>query len=106
MTLVEQYDLAIARAEITDDPLQRQILPHLQRVVDELMPAKHAWFKRGRKQKVTGVYLYGPVGAGKTYLMDLFYQQVDDQHKKRFHFHHFMQQVDTQLRRLQGQKDP
>ncbi len=106
MTLIEQYDLAIARAEITDDPLQRQLLPHLQRVADELISPKHAWFKRGRKKQVTGLYLYGPVGAGKTYLADMFYEGVEELHKKRFHFHHFMQQVDAQLRHLQGQKDP
>ncbi|AHE66095.1 putative ATPase [Legionella oakridgensis ATCC 33761 = DSM 21215] len=58
------------------------------------------------KKTLQGIYLYGPVGGGKTYLMDLFYQGVGIQQKSRFHFHHFMQQVDAQLRRLQGHKDP
>ncbi len=106
MTLIEQYDRAIAQGEITDDPLQRQLLPHLQRLSDDLLPSKQSWFKRGRKKQIAGIYLYGPVGAGKTYLVDMFYESVAETHKKRFHFHHFMQQIDAQLRRLQGQKDP
>jgi cell division protein ZapE len=52
------------------------------------------------------LYVYGPVGVGKTYLVDMFYQYVEEKKKSRFHFHHFMQQIDAQLRRLQGQKDP
>ena len=106
MTLTERYEAAIAQADISDDPLQRQMLVPLQRLADELMPTKHAWLNLGRKKKVMGIYLYGPVGAGKTFLMDLFYQSLAEPHKIRFHFHHFMQEIDTQLRRLQGHKDP
>jgi len=106
MTLTAHYEAAIAQADISDDPLQRQMLVPLQRLADELVPAKHVWLNLGRKKKVMGIYLYGPVGAGKTFLMDLFYQSLAEPHKVRFHFHHFMQQIDTQLRCLQGQEDP
>jgi cell division protein ZapE len=60
----------------------------------------------GKKNVIKGLYVYGPVGVGKTYLVDLLYQYVEEKKKARFHFHHFMQQIDAQLRRLQGQKDP
>jgi len=106
MTLVEKYNLAITHGEINDDLKQREILNALQRVADELIPPKHAWLRRGRKKAVIGLYLYGPVGGGKTYLMDLFYQHLTEPHKARFHFHHFMQQIDAKLRRLQGKKNP
>lgn len=106
MSLVEQYNLAIAKGEIKDDILQRQILVHLQQLADALVPTKHFWFKRNDKRTVQGIYLYGPVGGGKTYLMDLFYQHVGESNKLRLHFHQFMQQIDLQLRHLQGQKNP
>lgn len=106
MTLIEHYEAAVTRAEITDDPAQRYVIAHMQRMADELATPSHSWFKWGRKNEVKGLYLYGPVGVGKTYLGDLFYQHVPEPHKARFHFHHFMQQIDAQLRQLQGKKDP
>lgn len=106
MTLVQHYEEAIARGEINDDPLQREMLIPLQRLADELNESRSAWFSWLSKSSIKGVYIYGPVGVGKTYLVDLFYDSVSETKKARFHFHHFMQQVDMQLRKLQGQKDP
>lgn len=106
MTLIEHYDAAIARDEINNDLAQRDVIAHLQRVIDELGASQYSWLKWWHKNQVKGLYLYGPVGVGKTYLGDLFYQYVPEPKKSRFHFHQFMQQVDAQLRRLQGQKDP
>ena len=106
MTLLDKYDAAAACAEINNDPSQRHVITHMQRVADELAASSPSWFNCWRKKPVTGLYLHGPVGVGKTYLGDLFYQNVVEPRKSRFHFHHFMQQVDAQLRRLQGQKDP
>ncbi|HBI21412.1 MAG TPA: cell division protein ZapE [Legionella sp.] len=104
MTLMAAYDAAVARGDIHDDGLQRQVLCELQRVAQALArPARSFW---GVKKPVMGLYLHGPVGVGKTYLVDLFYQSLTIQNKKRFHFHQFMQEVDAQLRRLQGQKNP
>lgn len=106
MTLIEAYSAAVASADIKDDTLQREVLTHLQRVADELEALERGWFNWGRRKTVTGLYLHGPVGIGKTYLVDLFYDNVLIKQKARFHFHHFMQQIDAQLRRLQGAKDP
>ncbi|MCL9685234.1 cell division protein ZapE [Legionella maioricensis] len=106
MILLAQYEAAIQRNDIDNDPLQREVLGHMQRLADELKKPKPSWFHWGRRNSIKGLYLYGPVGVGKTYLVDLFYQHVEEKQKARFHFHHFMQQIDAQLRRLQGQKDP
>ena len=106
MTLIDQYNAAVLRTEIHNDPLQQDVIMHLQRVVDALATSERSWFRWVHKQSVQGLYLYGSVGIGKTYLVDLFYQYVEEQYKARFHFHHFMQQIDAELRRLQGQKDP
>ncbi|WP_133130869.1 cell division protein ZapE [Legionella yabuuchiae] len=103
MNLLAHYEAAIAEGRIEDDSLQRQILTNLQQLANELVRTNR-WFKR--RTSITGLYLYGPVGAGKTLVMDLFYQTIPLENKSRFHFHHFMQQVDAQLRSLQGLKDP
>ena len=106
MILIDAYNAAIARKDITDDVQQRYVLGALQRVANELEAPVKKWFSWGRKKSVSGLYLHGPVGVGKTYLVDLFYDCIPESHKARFHFHHFMQQVDAQLRLLQGKKDP
>ena len=105
MNLIEHYDAAVASADIRDDPTQRELLVHLQQVADALDKPR-SWFHWGCKEQIQGLYLYGPVGVGKTFLVDMFYEYVTDTHKSRFHFHQFMQQVDAQLRRLQGIKNP
>jgi len=106
MMLLDHYQAAVSRGEIDDDPLQREIVEQMQRLASALKKSKSSWFYRLRKPWIKGLYLYGPVGVGKTYLVDLFYQHVEESKKARFHFHHFMQQIDAQLRRLQGHKDP
>jgi cell division protein ZapE len=104
MNLLNEYQKSVDAQLINDDPQQREIIIELQCVVDHLVkPRRHWW---GGKKTAMGLYLYGSVGVGKTYLMDFFYQYAPIPAKSRFHFHHFMQQVDAQLRRLQGQKDP
>lgn len=106
MTLLTHYQAAIQRGEITDDPLQRDVLRSMQKLVDELQESKPFYAQWLHKTNLKGLYVYGPVGVGKTYLVDLFFQHVTEEKKARFHFHHFMQQVDFQLRKIQGQKDP
>jgi cell division protein ZapE len=106
MSLISTYDEAVARGERFDDPRQRDVLAILQTLANDIDRPRHFWFKRRRQESHQGFYLYGPVGAGKTFLMDLFYQAIRERHKLRLHFHQFMQQIDGQLRRLQGKPDP
>lgn len=106
MNLLDAYEAAVAAGDINDDPEQRQVLTPLETLRSSLLSTKKSWFSWGRKALPSGVYLYGAVGVGKTFLMDLFFDNVEIMEKKRFHFHHFMQQIDAQLRQLQGQKNP
>ncbi len=55
---------------------------------------------------VRGLYMWGGVGRGKTWLMDLFYQSLPGTRKQRLHFHRFMLRVHEELTTLQGQSDP
>ncbi len=105
MNLFEVYQAAVSRREIVDDARQLQLIGQLQHIADE-MKKPIPWYKLWEKNHVKGLYIWGPVGGGKTYLMDLFYQHIEIKQKARFHFHHFMQQVDNQLRLLQGHPNP
>ena len=80
---------------------QPTLLQRLLRGVGVRMPGS------GRKAAVSrGVYLWGGVGRGKTYLMDLFFHALPGQRKLRMHFHRFMLMVHKRLRSAQGQSDP
>ena len=53
-----------------------------------------------------GIYLWGTVGVGKTFLMDCFYNALATKKKRRIHFHHFMQEIHAELQRYSGHSDP
>lgn len=107
MMLIRQYEEAVERGDIVDDSVQRKVLVSMQRLADDLQLPRRSWLNWLQKMpQPIGLYLYGPVGVGKTYLMDLFYQYVTEEQKVRIHFHHFMQQIDGRLRLLQGHKNP
>lgn len=62
--------------------------------------------KKSQAETLRGLYIWGGVGRGKTWLMDLFYQTMSDGSKQRMHFHRFMQWVHDELPRYSGQPDP
>lgn len=53
-----------------------------------------------------GLYIWGPVGRGKSMLMNHFFSQLQTPEKKRVHFHHFMAQIHSSLQHYSGQADP
>lgn len=59
-----------------------------------------------RNQTPKGLYIWGAVGRGKTYWMDLFYDSLPFAPKRRVHFHSFMQNVHQLLKKARGQKNP
>ncbi|QOV63633.1 cell division protein ZapE [Kosakonia pseudosacchari] len=62
--------------------------------------------ERKEAAPVRGLYMWGGVGRGKTWLMDMFYQSLPGERKQRLHFHRFMLRVHEELTSLQGQSDP
>lgn len=106
MSILARYQQAVFNQEIEDDLRQREVVCELDRLAGELSLPRRSWFARIRGLQSKGIYLHGPVGVGKTFLLDLFYQYLPYRYKARFHFHHFMQQVDAKLRQLQGEKNP
>ncbi len=89
------------------DAVQLKALERLSELAQQLesAAAKPSFFWQ-RKKQIKGVYLFGPVGRGKSMIMDLFFAQVAITKKQRLHFHHFMAWVHERLQALQGHKNP
>ncbi|MCL1075853.1 cell division protein ZapE [Shewanella dokdonensis] len=106
----EHYQQDLERTDFSYDAAQERAVRALQRVYDVLQkPAKGGWRRwigRGKPQPVQGLYLWGGVGRGKTYLMDIFFESLPDSHKLRAHFHHFMARIHQELNELKGTRDP
>ena len=107
---VSRYTQAQADARgFVIDPTQYVAMLELQRLYDALTPPNplHAWLHSIIKSApIRGVYLWGGVGRGKSFMMDAFFACLPLQHKRRMHFHQFMHEVHARLASLQGQLDP
>ncbi|MDA7746482.1 cell division protein ZapE [Psychromonas sp.] len=117
MTPLSLYQADLLKPTFFADDAQLQAITLLQRLYDDLLEKqnqvvkKQSIFKRlfssnSATTPIKGLYFYGGVGRGKTYLVDLFFHSIKSERKKRLHFHHFMLQVHKQLTLLQGQVDP
>ncbi len=103
------YARGVADGRWQDDAAQRAALAHLDRIQAELIAAEDSswWRRRLRSTPPTrGLYLWGSVGRGKTFLMDLFLESLPFEAKLRLHFHRFMGRVHAELNRLKGHEDP
>lgn len=114
-----RYQRDLARPDFRRDAAQAIAVDHLQHLYEELVAAWQAeqkqsgvggFFKRltGAKPRllVRGLYFWGGVGRGKTYLMDNFFESLPFEQKLRAHFHRFMRRVHAELKKLDGQKNP
>ncbi|WP_207062667.1 cell division protein ZapE [Motiliproteus sp. SC1-56] len=117
MTPLERYHQDLTRDDFAADPAQEMAVRHLQRLYDDLLarrsrPKPRLIQRLGRRLKkqpvepVKGLYFWGGVGRGKTYLMDTFYDSLPFTQKLRTHFHRFMQRVHRDLTELAGEKNP
>lgn len=114
--LRERYRAALAAHGYSADPAQQRAIASLERVWRELQnqPSpgmlEHLLARLNgeppEQVPVRGLYLWGGVGHGKTFLMDLFFHALPSDRKLRLHFHRFMQQVHAELKSLQEQEDP
>ncbi len=113
-----RYERDLARPDFSRDPAQARVVEALQDLFEALLveggggglPGLLRKLRRGFTrtpvEPVTGLYLWGGVGRGKTYLMDNFYESLPFDRKMRAHFHRFMRRVHSELKALDGQKNP
>ncbi|WP_299204349.1 cell division protein ZapE [uncultured Amphritea sp.] len=93
------YHQAISSNGYQPDSNQLLLVEQLNHVYQSLQNGAHTAIP-------AGIYIWGPVGRGKTFLMDLLFAHLPDTAALRYHFHRFMARIHQQLRELQGQADP
>ena len=114
MTPLQNYRQHLEKPGFVSDPAQRVAAGILDEIYLDLLDANASamqklarrLFRRGRPRAVRGLYLWGNVGRGKTFLMDLFYGCLPGGMKRRSHFHRFMLDVHERMRSLRNQQDP
>ncbi|MGH8078150.1 MAG: cell division protein ZapE [Lysobacter sp.] len=104
------YAAGVARGDWSFDPAQQPALLELDRLHATLIdPPRRGLFDGLLGKPVEtprGLYLWGGVGRGKTFLIDLFFDGLPFAQKRRTHFHRFMREVHAQLRAYAGERDP
>lgn len=116
---IEKYKQDLSKEDFLFDAAQENAVKHLQRLYEDFQTKPVAvsgfkkvlsnWSKIYQKQEVKpikGLYFWGGVGRGKTYLVDTFYESLPFENKMRVHFHRFMHRVHQELKALSGQSDP
>jgi cell division protein ZapE len=108
------YRQRVADGALKPDPAQELLAEKLQslhRALAGYTPSAGAagWkerfgLARRREDAPLGLYIYGGVGGGKSMLMDLFYENVGVAHKRRAHFHEFLQDVHNRFKRFRAEK--
>lgn len=110
-TLESSYRDAVARDGFTVDAAQLEVVRRLEELRRQLIaagpvrPARFVRWLRGRREPVKGLYLWGGVGRGKSYLVDRFHESLPFDDALRLHFHRLMRSVHGELKRLSGE-DP
>jgi len=109
--VVALYEQSLRKRGFVPDPSQWRAVERLQRLYEEWSAYKarrNSALKRllVKPPLPKGVYLWGPVGRGKSFLMDAFYLCVPLVRKRRVHFHHFMRDIHRELDAVKGTEDP
>ncbi len=111
VTVLELYQEALRKRSFDPDDSQYAAVMRLQRLYEEWTDYKRRRATALRRLVVhpplpRGIYLWGAVGRGKTFLMDSFYRCLPLVRRRRVHFHHFMRDVHRALEKLKGTVEP
>ena len=109
--VVTVYRQNLAKRGFVEDSSQWRAVERLQRLYEEWTAYKARRSNALKRLLVhpelpKGVYLWGPVGRGKSFLMDAFYLCVPLVRKRRVHFHHFMREIHREMNEVKGTADP
>ena len=107
-----RYAEGVVRGDWLQDPAQQSALRELDRIHESVLEPVQApgpfarLFGAQAPPAPRGLYLWGGVGRGKTFLIDLFFEGLPIAEKRRTHFHRFMRDVHQRLREHAGERDP
>ncbi|MFT6836393.1 MAG: cell division protein ZapE [Francisellaceae bacterium] len=111
MLLLTAYRDYIHQHNYEEDTIQEEAIAILQRIIndfDRQPKRKTRWLSFSKKltsDPIKGTYFWGGVGRGKTFIMDLFYDNIKIEEKTRIHFNHFMKEVHGSLHKYSGTKN-
>lgn len=105
MSPLQSYQKQLNEKAIKQDALQLEVVLGFEDLYQQLQKASNSWFFQS-KPKFKGLYIYGSVGRGKTFLMDLFVETIEPSQIRRQHFHGFMLWFHQQLNTLEKQQNP
>ena len=115
-TPLQRYHEDLQREDLSHDPAQEQAVLLLQDLFDRLLARRGGrsggllgWLRKLRgdvEEPEMGLYFWGGVGRGKTYLVDAFFECLPMRRKMRIHFHRFMQRIHIRLNQLESVRDP
>jgi len=111
MSVREVYDAELLKRAYQSDPAQLRAIEALERCAQEwkaYKPGRSGFLGKffARPEIPKGVYMFGGVGRGKSFLMDCFFAAVPVERKTRLHFHEFMREVHRELTAIQGTVNP
>lgn len=114
MTPWDYYQESLKQSDFSHDSEQEQVVRYLNSLHQRLMSQEARRYRRpfrrlfngSRNPAVKGLYLWGGVGRGKTYLMDAFYHCLPFDNKLRLHFHRFARFIHQELEALKGSSNP
>jgi cell division protein ZapE len=115
LTPWQRYQEDLLRADFSPDPAQEHAVSLLQDLYERLQATGDSsgdlvrfWrkWRQTPKEPERGIYFWGGVGRGKTYLVDTFHDCLPFERKMRVHFHRFMRRVHAELKTLEGEKNP
>lgn len=116
------YQQTLLQGDYQPDDVQREAITRLDTIWQQLTSQQPEVTEHGLRarfgklfgkspvsavqQPIRGLYMWGGVGRGKTWLMDMFFHSLPGERKLRLHFHRFMLRVHEELTQLQGHSDP
>jgi cell division protein ZapE len=108
-TPLDRYRALLESGDRLPDPVQAETMASLDALHRQLVEHhRRTWYRPWRRRRAAprGRYLWGGVGRGKTWMMDLFYETLPLEGKTRIHFHRFMARVHEALRERASASDP